>query len=94
MSKNSVKINYVSYFGNNFSTITDYNFFIIKEWAGLSNLLTYRERVLLELRLGIIGPEPRTLEELHEMFGVTRERIAQVIKRGTTKIKKYILENA
>ena len=38
----------------------------------------HRERKVLELRFGLRGEEPRTLEEVGRDFGVTRERIRQI----------------
>jgi RNA polymerase primary sigma factor len=37
-----------------------------------------RERTVLELRYGLRGDPPRTLEEVGRAFGVTRERIRQI----------------
>jgi RNA polymerase primary sigma factor len=40
--------------------------------------LPERERRLIELRFGLHGGRPRTLEELGLTFGVTRERVRQI----------------
>ncbi len=40
--------------------------------------LSYRERRVLELRYGLGGEHPRTLEEVGPTFNVTRERIRQI----------------
>ncbi len=40
--------------------------------------LPEREREMLELRYGLGGKEPMTLEQVGEEFGVTRERVRQV----------------
>jgi RNA polymerase primary sigma factor len=40
--------------------------------------LPQREREVLELRYGLNGREPATLEEVGNAFGVTRERIRQI----------------
>ena len=40
--------------------------------------LTRRERQIIELRFGLAGERPRTLEEVGQIFGVTRERIRQI----------------
>ena len=53
-----------------------------------------RERKILELRFGLAGNEPHTLEEVGKAFGVTRERIRQIEAkalqriRGSEKVKK------
>ena len=40
--------------------------------------LPERERRVIELRFGLDGGQPRTLEEVGRAFGVTRERIRQI----------------
>jgi RNA polymerase primary sigma factor len=42
------------------------------------DLLPARDRKVLELRYGLDGQPPRTLEEVGRYFGVTRERIRQI----------------
>ena len=42
------------------------------------NSLPTREREVIELRFGLNGQKPRTLEEVGQAFGVTRERIRQI----------------
>ncbi|GGI09557.1 sigma-70 family RNA polymerase sigma factor [Egicoccus halophilus] len=46
-----------------------------------------RERGVLELRYGLSGDEPRTLEEIGELYGVTRERIRQIEKKTLAKLR-------
>ena len=48
--------------------------------------LSYRERRVLELRYGLRGEKPRTLDELGRMFNVTRERIRQVESQSLQKL--------
>jgi RNA polymerase primary sigma factor len=48
--------------------------------------LSYRERRVLELRYGLGGEKPRTLDELGRMFNVTRERIRQVEHQSLQKL--------
>jgi RNA polymerase primary sigma factor len=40
--------------------------------------LPARERKVIELRFGLYGGQPRTLDEVGRTFGVTRERIRQI----------------
>ena len=40
--------------------------------------LSHRERRVLELRYGLDGEHPRTLDEVGRTFNVTRERIRQI----------------
>jgi RNA polymerase primary sigma factor len=42
------------------------------------NSLPKRERQVIEMRFGLNGQKPRTLEEVGQAFGVTRERIRQI----------------
>jgi len=49
--------------------------------------LTYRERRILELRYGLAGEIPRTLDEVGQTFNVTRERIRQIESQSLKKIR-------
>ncbi|HEY5474651.1 MAG TPA: sigma-70 family RNA polymerase sigma factor, partial [Candidatus Limnocylindrales bacterium] len=51
--------------------------------------LTHRERKVLELRFGLQGEHPRTLEEVGQKFGVTRERIRQIEAKTLAKLTSY-----
>jgi RNA polymerase primary sigma factor len=47
-----------------------------------------RERQVIELRYGLAGTEPLTLEEVGKAFGVTRERIRQIENNTLKKLKR------
>ncbi len=49
--------------------------------------LTDRERKVLELRFGLIDGHQRTLEEVGQEFGVTRERIRQIEAKALRKLR-------
>ena len=49
--------------------------------------LSYRERRVLELRYGLGGEHPRTLDELGRTFNVTRERIRQIENQSLKKLQ-------
>jgi len=51
--------------------------------------LTQRERRVIELRFGLKGEHPRTLEEVGQKFNVTRERIRQIEAKTLAKLKAY-----
>jgi RNA polymerase primary sigma factor len=51
--------------------------------AGLSE----RESKVLEMRFGLRGAKPMTLEEVGREFGVTRERIRQIEAKALRKLK-------
>jgi RNA polymerase primary sigma factor len=53
--------------------------------------LPERERQVIELRFGLYGGPPRTLEEVGRAFGVTRERIRQ-IENNTLKKLEHLPE--
>jgi RNA polymerase primary sigma factor len=47
-----------------------------------------RERQVIELRYGLRGHEPLTLEEVGRAFGVTRERVRQIENNTLKKLKQ------
>ena len=49
--------------------------------------LSGRQRRVLELRYGLAGEPPRTLEEIAPTFNVSRERIRQIEKDGLDELK-------
>jgi RNA polymerase primary sigma factor len=49
--------------------------------------LPERERQVIELRFGLSGEQPRTLEEVGREFGVTRERIRQIENNTLKKLE-------
>ena len=49
--------------------------------------LPERERQVIELRFGLGGEQPRTLEEVGRAFGVTRERIRQIENNTLKKLE-------
>ena len=49
--------------------------------------LTDREENVLRLRFGLDDGRTRTLEEVGEVFGVTRERIRQIEAKALRKLR-------
>ncbi len=49
--------------------------------------LSARERRVLELRYGLNGEHPRTLDEVGKTFNVTRERIRQIENQSLKKLR-------
>ena len=60
-----------------------------EELSRVLGALTHRERKIIELRFGLIGGHPHTLEEAGEKFGITRERIRQIEAKTLTKLRCY-----
>jgi RNA polymerase primary sigma factor len=48
--------------------------------------LSYRERRVVELRHGLFGEHPRTLDEVGRIFGLTRERTRQLEEHALRKL--------
>jgi RNA polymerase primary sigma factor len=51
------------------------------------SILSPRERQVLELRYGLDGRQPRTLDEVGRTFNVTRERIRQIENQSLKKLR-------
>ena len=49
--------------------------------------LSHRERRVLELRYGLNGEHPRTLDEVGRTFNVTRERVRQIENQSLKKLQ-------
>src|SRR5690625_1879143 len=49
--------------------------------------LSDREAGVISLRFGLSGDEPRTLDEIGQAYGVTRERIRQIEKKTLDKLR-------
>jgi RNA polymerase primary sigma factor len=60
------------------------------ELVGLLGLLDDRERRIIDVRFGLSGSKPMTLEEVGTLFGVTRERIRQLQNSAIVKMRKAL----
>jgi RNA polymerase primary sigma factor len=61
---------------------------LLKEQMGeILSGLTERERKVLEMRFGLKDGNARTLEEVGQEFGVTRERIRQIEAKALRKLR-------
>jgi RNA polymerase primary sigma factor len=49
--------------------------------------LTAREAGIIALRYGLVGGGPKTLEEIGQVYGVTRERIRQIEAKTMSKLQ-------
>ena len=57
------------------------------ELRSMLHTLSDRERQVLELRFGLIGERPLTLDEVGRHFELTRERIRQIEAKALTKLR-------
>ncbi len=53
----------------------------------LHEVLTDRERRIIQLRYGLEDYHPRTLNEVGKVFGISRERVRQIQKQAINKLK-------
>ncbi len=61
-----------------------------EQMESLLHSLSERERRVLQLRFGLMGGRSQTLEEVAELFGVTRERIRQIETKALRKLRHPI----
>lgn len=55
----------------------------------LDNILSEREKEILELRYGLYDNKIHTLKEIGDMLSITRERVRQIEKKAITKLKLH-----
>ncbi len=64
------------------------SFFLLREQLDdVLGTLTSREKRVLQLRFGLEDGRSRTLEEVGQVFGVTRERIRQIEAKALRKLR-------
>ena len=62
--------------------------------GNILDTLSHRERRVLELRYGLGGEQPRTLDEVGRAFNVTRERIRQIENQSLKKLRALAVTNS
>ena len=50
--------------------------------------LSEKERQILSLRFGLEDDEPRTLREIGDSLGISRERVRQIENQALTKLRR------
>ena len=65
---------------------SDSEYFIEYFTEAQNKALTERESTIVELRYGLMGGEPHTLEAIGHQIGVSRERIRQILNKSVRKI--------
>lgn len=63
---------------------------ILKHMLSLAEQLEERERTILELRFGLKGDKPKTLEEVSQSIGRTRERVRQIQNQALDKLRQML----
>ena len=61
----------------------------IVQWL---NVLKDKERKVIVYRFGLEGEEPKTLEQIGNIFGLTRERVRQIEAAALAKLRALVAE--
>jgi RNA polymerase primary sigma factor len=56
--------------------------------ASILTTLSEREMKIIQLRFGLAGEGPLTLEETGRLLGITRERVRQIQEKATFKLRR------
>lgn len=57
---------------------------------GLLDMMSERERRILDMRFGLENNKPHTLAEVAKKLGVSRERIRQIEESALNKLRKFV----
>lgn len=60
---------------------------------GIIDELNEREAKIIELRFGLEGDSPKTLEEIGDLLKISRERVRQLESRALSKLRKKAMRN-
>ncbi len=65
---------------------------LVEELRAMVDKLDEREAEIIRQRFGLDGEKPKTLEEVGELFGVTRERVRQLQNMALMRMRKALIE--
>lgn len=57
-------------------------------WEKIDDILNEQQKDVIALRFGLFDNSPHTLEQIGEMYGLTRERIRQIEQRSLTMLRR------
>ncbi|MBO4649146.1 MAG: RNA polymerase sigma factor RpoD/SigA [Lentisphaeria bacterium] len=66
----------------------------VSRLVDLLSELDERERMILKMRFGLDGNRPKTLEEVSQTIGRTRERVRQIQNQALTKLRELLQDEA
>jgi len=65
---------------------------VIERIVGWLGVLKDKERKVIVYRFGLEGEEPKTLEQIGNIFGLTRERVRQIEAAALAKLRALVAE--
>ncbi|MBR4667090.1 MAG: RNA polymerase sigma factor RpoD/SigA [Lentisphaeria bacterium] len=66
----------------------------VKRLVDLLSELDKREQMILNMRFGLDGTPPKTLEDVSRTIGRTRERVRQIQNQALTKLRELLQDEA
>ena len=60
---------------------------LLDQLSSVLETLSEREAAIVRMRFGLIDEEPKTLDEIGQVYGVTRERIRQIEMKTMQKLR-------
>ncbi|MCM8790047.1 MAG: RNA polymerase sigma factor RpoD/SigA, partial [Candidatus Omnitrophica bacterium] len=58
--------------------------------ANLMEIMTKREKLVLDMRFGLVDSKPHTLAEVAKKLRISRERVRQIEETAILKLRKFI----